>query len=150
MFRKTLTVLAASAVIAGGTAGVAYADTPAPAQRPTLCGTIALPVVCTPSTGGHDGDHRGGHFGGGFGGGFRGGNFGGTYWNRGGVILPYSQVASSCGCSDPASLGYTLVEQPAQVEVVPVAADLGDGSCALDQVNWNDRRFSRGVRFFRR
>jgi hypothetical protein len=120
--------------------------------------------VCTPSTGGdHRGDHfrggnfggfRGGNFGGGFGS-FRGGNFGGTFWQRGGTIFPYSQVASSCGCSgDPVSLGYTLVQEPQLVQVteIPVGAvATGDGSCqTLTSVNWGLPGFRRGARFFRR
>lgn len=158
MLRKTLTVLAASAVIAGGTAGVAYADTPVKSATScvvstggvlgTITGILGGGGSCLlPGSGGTGSDHhhRGGHFPGG-----NGGNYGGTYWNRGGVILPYSQVASDCGCSQPASLGYTLVEQPQQVQVVPVGVAAGDGSCALNQVNWNDARYRRGVRFFRR
>lgn len=154
MFRKTLTVLAAVAVIGGAGAGVAYADTPAPSKLQTCTATILSNCIGTGTIlgggllgGGHDGHghNRGGHFPGGL-----GGRFGGTYWQRGGVILPYSSVAGSCGCSDPVSLGYTLVEQPAQVQVVPLGVEAGDGSCALNTVNWGDSRFSRGVRFFRR
>lgn len=158
MLRKTLTVLAASAVIAGGTAGVAYADTPVKSSTScvvstggvlgTITGVLGSGGSCLlPGTGGTgtDTDHHRRHFPGGF-----GGAYGGSYWQRGGVILPYSQVASDCGCSQPASLGYTLVEQPQQVQVVPVGVAAGDGSCALNQVNWNDVRYRRGVRFFRR
>lgn len=95
------------------------------------------------------------HFrGGNFGGSFRGiDRFRGTFWNRGGVILPYSQVVSSCGCSgDPVSLGYSEVLNPQQVLVVPVGAvATGDGSCeTLSSVNFGQDRFRRGVRFFRR
>jgi len=161
MLRKTLTVLAASAVIAGGTAGVAYADTPVKSSTSCVVSTGGVLGTITGVLGGGgscllpggtdtDGDndhHRGGHF---PGGGFYGGGLYGSYWQRGGVILPYSQVASSCGCSSPASYGYTLVEQPQQVQVVPVGVAAGDGSCALNQVNWGDPRFRGGVRYFRR
>lgn len=171
MLRKSLTVVAVMAAIGAGSVGVANAATPAPS------------VVCVPGVGVGDCDHDGhGHFGHGFGGlgggflggglglggllggntfinsnHFRGGNFGdrfrGTFWNRGGVILPYSQVVSSCGCSgDPVSLGYSQVLNPQQVLVVPVGAvATGDGSCeTLSSVNFGQDRFRRGVRFFRR
>lgn len=164
MLRKTLTVLAASAVIAGGTAGVAYADTPVKSATScvvstggvlgTITGVLGSGGSCLlPGTGTDtDTDHHHRHFPGGYGGAYGGayGSYGGSYWQRGGVILPYSQVASDCGCSQPASLGYTLVQQPQQVQVVPVGVAAGDGSCALNQVNWNDARYRRGVRFFRR
>jgi len=163
MLRKSLTVVAVMAAIGAGSVGVANAATPAPTQVPSVCGTVALPVVCTPSPGNHHGGHfpggnlggfRGGNFGGNFGGSFRGiDRFRGSFWNRGGVILPYDQVVSSCGCSgDPVSLGYTQVLNPQQVLVVPVGAvATGDGSCeTLSSVNFGQDRFRRGVRFFRR
>lgn len=177
MLRKTLTVVAAMAVLGGGSVGMAYADTPVVKTAVTV---PALPIIDHDhhhndggllggvlGTGGlglngllnsttiirGDNHHRGGHFPGGRFGGRFGGNFGGTFWQRGGVILPYSQVASSCGCSgSPVGFGYTEVLQPQQVEVVPVGAvATGDGSCqTLSSVDWNRPGFNRGVRFFRR
>lgn len=155
MLRKCLTVAAVFAAITAGTAGVANASTPAPANLPTC--TITVLSNCI-GTGTHLGGNHGNR-GGDFRGGFRGGNFGGgfgfadryrgTYWNRGGVILPYDQVASSCGCSgDPVALGYQIVENPTTVLVAPAT---GDGSCvALSQVNWSLPAWHRGVRLFHR
>lgn len=164
MLRKTLTVLAVMAAVGAGTAGVANASTPAPSA---LCVPGAPVAGCTPHGGHHDGFGfglgRGLGFndggllgtgllrGGDFNRGGRWGHYQGSFWNRGGVILPYSQVVSSCGCADPASLGYTLVENPATVMVVPVGAvATGDGSCALSSVNFGLDRYRHGVRFFRR
>jgi hypothetical protein len=175
MLRKSLTVVAAMAAIGAGTVGVANAATPAPTAFKT--GQCAPVVVagCVPGAGaiklhgaggplaglaggnhgllggvlGLGGRDRGGRFGGGL----RGGNFGGTFWQRGGVVYPYSQVVSSCGCSgDPVSLGYTEFVQPAQqVLVVPEGfAATGDGSCvSLSDVNWGLPQYRRGVRLFR-
>jgi hypothetical protein len=176
MLRKTLTVVAAMAAIGAGTVGVANASTPAPVAFKTVqCNSAGLPAACTPGAGaqllhgvggplaglaggnhgllggafGLGGRDRGGRFG--FGNGF-GGNFGGTFWQRDGVILPYSQVVSSCGCSgSPVSFGYTEVVDPQQVLVVPEGAVVtGDGSCqSLTSVNWGLPGWNRGVRIFR-
>jgi hypothetical protein len=164
MFRKVLTVLATSAVIAGGSAGVAYADTPVKSSTSCSVSTGGVLGTITGILGGNgscllpgglggglsDGDHHHHLPGGGFGGGLRGGDFGGTFWQRDGVILPFNQVSSACGCSgNPASFGYTLVEP--QVQVVPVGVAAGDGSCAtLNQIDWTRGGFQRGARFFRR
>lgn len=170
MLRKTLSAVAAVAAVAAmgvGTAGVANAS---PVLKTVVvpCVTPNVPVGCGwhGGNGGHDG-HRGGFLGGlGHGLGFNrggllgtgilgGGNygrFGGTYWQRGGVIMPYSQVLSTCGCSagiDPVSEGYTLVQDPQQVIVVPSGPVVtGDGSCSLTSVNWGLGGFQRGARFF--
>lgn len=179
MLRKSLTVVAAMAAIGAGTVGVANAATPAPtAFKTTQCAPVVV-ADCVPGAGaiklhgaggplaglaggnhgllggvlGLGGRDRGGRFGGRFGGGF-GGNFGGTFWNRGGVIYPYSQVVSSCGCSgvvDPTTLGYTEFVQPTQqVLVIPEGfAATGDGSCvSLSDVNWGLPQYRRGVRLF--
>jgi hypothetical protein len=173
MLRKTLTIVAAMAAIGAGTVGVANAATPAPTTACNIPG--GLVPGCTPGAGalglhpgggafagipglGHGGlggvlglggRDRGGRFG--FGHGF-GGNFGGTFWQRDNVILPYSQIVSSCGCSgSPVSLGYTEVVDPQQVLVVPEGAVVtGDGSCqTLTSVNWGLPGWNRGVRVFR-
>lgn len=173
MLRKSLTVVAVMAAVAAGSVGVANASTPvAKTDGLSTCTATNLTNCIGTGTGllgglglggllglgGNDpGDHHhhfpGGNFGGRFGGGF-GNRFGGTFWqNPGGVILPYSSIASSCGCSgSPVGFGYTQVLQPAQVEVVPVGAvATGDGSCLpLSSVDWNRPGWNRGVRFFRR
>lgn len=169
MLRKTLTIVAAMAAIGAGTVGVANAATPAPTKLATCTATLSVDCIGTgthlPGLGGlglgglFGGGHGhpgfpGGNFGHGFGGGFGngfGGNFGGTFWQRDGVILPYNQVVSSCGCSgSPVSLGYTEVVDPQQVLVVPEGAVVtGDGSCqSLTSVNWGLPGWGRGVRLF--
>jgi hypothetical protein len=168
MLRKCLTSVAVMAAVFAGTAGVANASTPAPATFKTSACIPGAPVAgCTP--GDHRGDHRGGRGGflggrggllGGFGlGGFLGGNrtiinneYANTFWQRDGVILPYAQAASSCGCSG-APVGWTQVVDPAAVEVVPFygAPVTGDGSCvSLTSVNWGLPGWNRGVRLYHR
>lgn len=178
MLRKTLTVLAVMAAVGAGTAGVANASTPV-VPVPPVGGVDGVVGGVGNSVGGllggvnvlggniavgdqfHGSDRlrgidrfRGGNFGGFYGSDFYGGRYNhyrNTFWNRGGVILPYSQVVSSCGCGDPASLGYQLVENPQTVMVVPVGAvATGDGSCSLSSVNFGLDRYRHGVRFFRR
>lgn len=167
MLRKTLSAVAAVAAVAAmgvGTAGVANAS---PVLK-TSCTPVAPATTCTNPGGpfhhfpGGLGHGLGGALGFGRGGllhtgllgsdRFRGGRFGGdfagTYWQRDGVILPYSQVVSSCGCSSTA--GWVEVQDPQQVIVVPEGAATGDGSCALSSVNWGLPGWNRGVRIVRR
>lgn len=152
MLRKLATVAAAMAIVGAGSVGVANAATPEHFPHiphvPHIGGGLLGGLGLGGLLGG--GFHHGGHFGGGN----FGGRFGGTFWQRDGVILPYSQLGSSCGCSvsDPVSLGYTEVVQPAQIEVVPVGAvATGDGSCeTLTSVDFSRPGWNRGVRFFRR
>jgi len=152
MLRKIVTVGAAMALLGAGSVGMAYASTPAHAVKAeTPCttsgglvgdligavGGVGGTCVPDPLHHGHPG-LPGGHFPGGYGGGFYGGGYGfpggygGTYWrDPRGVVLPYSQVASSCGCSgDPVSYGYQLVPAPQYIEVPVGAVSAGDGSCA--------------------
>ena len=163
MLRKCLTSVAVMAAVFAGTAGVANASTPAPAKKPATCTATGLSNCIGTGTnlgGLLGGDHRGGRggfggpFRGGFGGGFggiRGGNFGGTFWQRDGVILPYAQAASSCGCSG-APVGWTEIADPSAYQVVPFygAPVTGDGSCvSLTSVNWGLPGWNRGVRLYR-
>jgi hypothetical protein len=169
MLRKTLSAVAAVAAVAAmgvGTAGVANASTPI--VKSAVCIPAAIVAGCThPGHPGFGFGHglggalgfgrggllhtgllgsdrfRGGRFGGNF-----GNNFGGTYWERDGIIQPYSEVVSACGCSSVPA-GWVEVQDPQQVIVVPEGAATGDGSCALTSVNWGSSGWNRGVRRFR-
>jgi hypothetical protein len=138
MIRKVCISAAVMAAVFAGTAGVANAATPAaPAKLPTCTITVLSNCVGTGVGGNHNGGHNGNRGGNFRGGDFRGGNFGdfrrgGFYRSiRGGNVLSYDQVVSTCGCSgDTIPAGYVLVPDP-QVSYVPVQAiEAGDGSCA--------------------
>lgn len=149
MIRKLCTVGALMAALIGAGSAVAYADTPHSIKPATtscvgtiggITGVVGVLIdgVCS-AVGTTDTDathhhHYGGHF---YGGGFYGGGFypGGFYRNlNSGVVLPYSQVASACGCAGSTLVptGYALVPAPQpQIVQVPVGAvATGDGSCA--------------------
>lgn len=155
MIRKLCTTGAVVAAVLMGTAGVANAATP------NLVPTDTTPpvAVCVGGVGvncHHDGGHRGGrggNFGHGFGGGLGDFRRGGFYRSiRGGDVLSYDQVVSSCGCSgDSIPAGYVLVPnydpQPVAVAVVPsYAVEAGDTSCATLLPSGAFGRFGGGFR----